>query len=91
MRRSFGWMRSTGEELLRRVPPDLLPPPIEVDGVNRYIDKHMTYTALVYYEFVEADLNAPNVVQQVLGFLWYAGFGYVPVTKAANWECTMSE
>lgn len=45
-------MRFTGEQLLHSLPTKLLPPPMEVARVKRFIDKHATYTALVY-EFVE--------------------------------------
>lgn len=85
MRQCFGWMRFTGEELLRRVPTKLLPPPIKIDWVTRSIDKHALYTAIVY-EFVEKGVNEPAVAQQVLDFLWCVGFSYVPTTKADNWE-----
>lgn len=84
-RECFGWMRFTGEELLRRVPSKLLPPPIEVARVKRFIDKDATYTAVVY-EFVETAANDPDVAQAVLDFLWRVGFAHVPVTKADNWE-----
>ncbi|KAH6973806.1 hypothetical protein BKA56DRAFT_491548 [Ilyonectria sp. MPI-CAGE-AT-0026] len=84
-RECLGWMRFTGEELLRRVPTKLLPPPIEVARVKRFIDNHATYTAVVY-EFVETGPDDPDAAQAVLDFLWRVGFAHVPVTKADNWE-----
>lgn len=85
MRQCFGWMRFTGEELLRRLPAKLRPLPIKIDKVERSIDKHLTYTALVY-EFIDSGANDPAVVQKVLDFLWCVGFAHVPVTRAENWE-----
>lgn len=85
IRQCFGWMRFTGEELLERVPRKLLPPPIEVARVKRFIDKHATYTALVY-EFVNTGPNDPDSTQTVLDFLWCVGFAHVPVTKVDNWQ-----
>ncbi|KAL6410178.1 protein kinase domain-containing protein [Ilyonectria robusta] len=63
----------------------LLPPPIEVARVKRFIDKHATYTAVVY-EFVQTGPNDPDAAQAVLDFLWRVGFAHVPATKADNWE-----
>ncbi|KAK0640839.1 hypothetical protein B0T16DRAFT_430841 [Cercophora newfieldiana] len=85
MRQCLGWMRFTGEELLARLPTRLHPPPIKVGRVERSISKHATYFAVVY-EYVEEGLNDPDVVQEVLDFLWCVGFGHVPVTKVENWE-----
>ncbi|KAF4512590.1 hypothetical protein G6O67_001707 [Ophiocordyceps sinensis] len=75
MRQCFGWMRFTGEELLRRLPAKLRPLPIKIDKVERSIDKHLTYTALVY-EFIDSGANDPAVVQKVLDFLWCVGFAH---------------
>ncbi|KAK3901738.1 hypothetical protein C8A05DRAFT_34570 [Staphylotrichum tortipilum] len=89
MRRCFGWMRFRGIELLRRMPADLHPPmSLMVGKVERCIDADLTYMALVY-EFVEEGENDPAAMQEVLDFLWRAGFAYAPVTKAENWTSSV--
>lgn len=85
MRECFGWLHLTGRDLLRLVPGKLLPPYIEVSNVKRSIQEDASYIAVVY-EFVEKGQNDPEVVQQVLDFLWCVGFSYTMTPKANNWE-----
>ena len=85
MRKCFGWLRFRGIELLRRMPLDLHPPmSMMVGKVERSIDADLTYMGLVY-EYIEEGENELAAVQEVLDFLWRAGFAHAPVTKAENW------
>ncbi len=89
MRKCYGWMRFQGIELLRRMPLDLHPPmSMKVGRIERCIDADLTYTALVY-EYVEDGENDPAAVQEVLDFLWRAGFAHAPVTKEENWTSSV--
>lgn len=84
MRKCYGWMQFTGEELYRRLPRRLIPPCVEVDKVVRSIDDEKLYTAVVY-EFIEEAANDVDVVKSVMEFLWHAGFSYL-WPKADNWK-----
>ncbi|KAG8411136.1 hypothetical protein J3459_016581 [Metarhizium acridum] len=84
MRKCYGWLQFTGEELRRRLPRKLAPPPIEVDKVVRSIHDEKLYTAVVY-EFIEEAENDVDVVKTVLEFLWRAGFSHHS-PKADNWK-----
>ncbi|KAK8924323.1 hypothetical protein VCV18_004742 [Metarhizium anisopliae] len=84
MRKCYGWMQFTGEELIRRLPRRLFPPYVEVDKVVRSIDDEKLYTAVVY-EFIEEAANEVDVVKSVMEFLWHAGFSYL-WPKADNWK-----
>lgn len=58
---------------------------ITVSKVERRIQNDTRYTAVVY-EFIEEGENDRAVVQQVLDFLWRAGFGRVLVMPPCNWK-----
>ncbi len=85
LRRCYGWIQITGEELWGIVPRRLRPPRIEIDKVKRSIERDANYIAVVY-EFVEDVGNDPVVVQPVLDFFWRVGFAYAVTTLARNWK-----
>lgn len=85
MRRCYGWMQFTGEELYQRMPRKVRPPHMGVGKVKRSIREDVHYTAIIY-EFVEEGENSPDAVQPVLDFFWRAGFGHGMTPKADNWK-----
>ncbi|OAQ66346.2 hypothetical protein VFPPC_07915 [Pochonia chlamydosporia 170] len=88
LRKCYGWLQFTGEQLYKHLPWKLHPPYIEVDKMVRSIDKTKNYTAVVY-EFVEEADNDPNVVKSVLEFLWRVGFSHCLSPRKANWKSSV--
>lgn len=85
LRRCYGWMRITGEELWSRMPRKVRPPPMEISRVERSVKQDAHYIAVVY-EFVDDVANDPAVVQPVLDFFWRVGFSHGSSTFARNWK-----
>ncbi|KAI9154719.1 hypothetical protein HJFPF1_07276 [Paramyrothecium foliicola] len=85
LRKCYGWMRFTGQELFNRLPWGLSPARIEIYKVKRTVDAQSTYIAFVY-EFIEAGPSPSDKIQEALDFFWKTGFSYVPIMRQNNSE-----
>lgn len=90
MRKCYGWLKFTGDDLYRHWGPwsvcgRMTPPHICIEKIKRSIDDEKLYTAVVY-EFIEEADNAHGAVQSVLDFLWLVGFSFADSPLAVNWK-----
>ena len=85
LRKCFGWMKFTGEELYERLPRKLWPPQIKIEKRNLSIKDEKLYTAVVY-EFIPNGENKEEDVQQSLDFFQLAGFSFTPTLLLRNWK-----
>lgn len=85
VRRCYGWMMISGEELCA-LPLKMRIPEVRLQGAVRNISPREDYHAIVY-EYVSNTGCAlsSEVVQAQLDFFWLAGFCLVP-SRAENWK-----
>ncbi|KAK8141881.1 hypothetical protein G3M48_009724 [Beauveria asiatica] len=81
MVRCYGWMKISGST----VPEGLRAPPLTVGKIQRLMPSDENYIALIY-EFVEDGENEPRAVDEVLEFLWHAGFCFTLSPLEKNWK-----
>ncbi|KAL1859836.1 hypothetical protein VTK73DRAFT_7437 [Phialemonium thermophilum] len=85
MRKCYGWLKIHHDHLWRILPSSLRAGEVQVEKVRRVLQPGLLYTAVVY-EFIEPGPNDPEAVQEVLDFLWRAGFEYTQTMSTKNWQ-----
>lgn len=83
MRECYGWLKISGQVLLNL--DSMRPPVLTISKERREILPGKEYIAVVY-EYVDEGTNDPGVVQEVLDFLWLAGFCYGLSPAERNWK-----
>ncbi len=63
----------------------LRPPVIEVDRTTHYISNNKEYLKIVY-KYVEVGENNPAIVDEVVKFVWLAGFSFTMGLGVRNWK-----
>jgi len=86
MRKCYGYMSFTGEELLDHLPRGRKRVSFALDPKKVFrIKPEAQYTAIIY-EYIERDgCDDRAACQSALDFLWLTGFNGVGVMKAENW------
>ncbi len=84
MRKCFGWLNLSGATL-HELPYRLRAPSVRVSKIDRSISRDTEYIALVY-EYMEEQPNDPATVEEVVRFLWLAGFSHTMSPGARNWK-----
>lgn len=87
MKKCYGWL-TVDSTLFRGLSRELWPPVIYSGSVKRSMSYDQEYIALVS-EFVEEGDNDPEVVQDVLDFLWEGAFAHTLSSAARNWKSSV--
>ncbi|KAM3536566.1 hypothetical protein MY4038_000021 [Beauveria bassiana] len=91
LRRCYGWMKVTSEQLKAKIPRKRWPPFVDCGEVVRGLDQPTNgkeYLAIVYEYIEEAD-NVAERMQETIDFLHDAGFHFCLTSMLRNWKNSM--
>ncbi|RSL69127.1 hypothetical protein CEP51_012390 [Fusarium floridanum] len=83
LRKCYGWLKISGRD--SRIPSALWPPTLNVGKIQRRMSGDREHIAIVY-EYIEEEANDPKTTEEVITFLWRAGFSFTNYPEERNWK-----
>ncbi|KAF5019863.1 hypothetical protein F66182_8142 [Fusarium sp. NRRL 66182] len=83
LRKCYGWLKISGRD--SRIPWALWPPTLDVGKIQRRMSGDREHMAIVY-EYIQEEANDPKTTDEVVTFLWRAGFSFTNYPEERNWK-----
>lgn len=83
LRKCYGWSKISGRD--SKIPAALWPRTVNAGKLQRRMSGDGEHIAIVY-EYIDKEANNPTTTEEVINFLWRAGFCFTNYPEERNWE-----